>query len=409
MNAGIITIGTELLIGSVLDTNSKYLSEKLSEIGVHVSYQLSLRDDFIELSTQIKYLLGKVDILFLCGGLGPTEDDITKEALAEVIDKKLVLDEYQYKKMLDRFSKLKKIMSPNNKKQAYVIEGSKVLDNKWGTAPGEVIEYNDKKIFLFPGPPKEFEPMINYYLKSNIKENNGIVLKSLNITGLGESTIEEIIRNLNLEKEHISINTFAHFYDTEIKIIAEGLDEHSLNVEVNNIVSKLYSTFGNFLYSEGEVKPKEALVRKLIEKNLTIGFAESITGGLLSSKLTSVKNASKVLKNSIISYSNESKVQVLKVSEDTLNNFGAVSYETSIEMAEGLYNMGLCDIAVSITGEAGPNPSEKEIGTVFVCYYYKNYFEVKEYLFSGNRTEIQERAADAVITHLLLNIDKEGE
>lgn len=409
MKAGIITIGTEILIGSIVDTNSKYLSEKLSELGVHVSHQLSIRDDFRELSIEIQDMIRKVDVLFLCGGLGPTEDDMTKEALADVLNKNLVLDDVQYEKLVDRFNKLKRPMTSNNKKQAYVIEGSKILDNKWGTAPGEIIEYGNKKIFLFPGPPKEFEPMVDYYLKDNIAENNEIIVKSLNITGLGESSVEETIRHLKLENNEISINTFAHFYDTEIKIIAEGTDKEHLVYQVREIVKKLHITFGEHLYSENNTKPKEVLVKKLTEKNLKISFAESITGGLLSSKLTSVNGASKILKNSIVSYSNESKHKILGVSNSTLKKFGAVSEETALEMAKGLYNLGLCDIAVATTGEAGPTSSEKEVGTVFICYYYKDFYEIKEHFFKGSRNEIQERVSDTVITHLLLNLDKKGE
>ena len=405
MKAEIITIGTEILIGSILNTNSKYLSEKLAEIGVHTEYQISLRDDFKLITEQIRESIERSDIIFLCGGLGPTADDITKDALANVISRKIVIDDREYDHLLNFFNKIERKMTPNNIRQARVIEGSKILHNYWGIAPGEVIDFNNKKIFLLPGPPKEFEPMVDRYLFENIIEKSDIVIRSLNVIGVGEAATEDRIRHLDLEDENISINTFAHFSETEIKIIGEHEDLDYLNNKINYIAKKLYIEFGNHIYFEGNISSKEALVNLLIEKNLKISFAESITGGLLASKITSVPNASKALKASYITYSNEAKIRELNVSEKTINNYGVVSAEMAYEMARGLFDKKFCDIAVSLTGEAGPIPSEKEVGKTFICFYYgEDNYEIKECTFTGNRNEIQERACNYVIAHLLLKI-----
>lgn len=409
MKAEIITIGTEILIGSILNTNSKYLSEKLSEIGVHVNYQVSVRDDFKELSEQIEESINRSELVFLCGGLGPTEDDITKDALAHVLDKEIVIDEREYKHLLDFFNRIDREMSDNNIRQARVIKDSKILHNHWGIAPGEIVEYGKKKIFLFPGPPKEFEPMVDRYLVENIVENNDIVMKSLNVIGVGEAATEDRIRKLNINDEEISINTFAHFSETEIKIIIEGSNIDILNSKMNTVVNKLYDEFGKNIYSQGNLGASEALVKKLIKSNLRVSFAESITGGLLASKITSVPNASKVLKASYITYSNEAKYKELNVSLNTLEKFGAVSSNTAYEMAKGLYEKGYCNIAVSLTGEAGPVPSENEVGKTYICFYYgENNYIVKECLFTGDRKEIQDRASNYVISYLLLNINEGG-
>ncbi|MGO1579822.1 MAG: competence/damage-inducible protein A [Peptoniphilaceae bacterium] len=411
MKAAIITVGTEILIGSILNTNSKYLSNCLSEIGIHVAYHVSVRDNYLELQDEIEYLLDRVDILFLCGGLGPTKDDMTKEALAEALGLDLILDQSQYNKLINNFKKLKRTMTKNNIKQAVVIKGSKILENNWGTAPGEIIEYKNKKIILLPGPPKEFEPMVDLYLKNYLKNDNEIIIKSLNIAGLGESKVEDMIRSLNIEEDDISLNTFAHFYDTEIKIIAEGKNKIELSSKVNQKIEVLKNIFKGYLYAEDNKPINEVLIDLLKEKNKVISFAESVTGGLISSKITSVAGASNVFKNAIISYSNEAKNKILNVDLKTLNDFGAVSKETALEMAKGLKDLELCDIAVSITGEAGPVKSEKEIGTVFVCYYYsEDNYEIKEYHFNGTRNQIQERISNTIMSHLIFNLGgKNGE
>ncbi|WP_138158917.1 competence/damage-inducible protein A [Peptoniphilus catoniae] len=405
MNAGIITVGTEIIIGSILNTNIKYLSEKLSEIGVHVDYHVSVRDNAQALTNQIENLLSKVDILFLCGGLGPTDDDITKQVLANYLDRKLILDDEQYNKLINRFKKNKSTMTKNNVRQAYVIESSTILDNDNGTAPGELVEYKDKKIFLLPGPPREFEPMVDKYTMKYLINDRSIIIKSVNIAGLGESKVEDRLRKLNLEDSEVSLNTFARYYDTEVKIIAEGEDRTKLISKVDEVVKRLHESFGKNLYSEDNISLAKMLLNKLIRNNLTISFAESVTGGLLTSRLTSEAGASKSIKNSIITYSNEAKSKLLGVKPETLNKYGAVSKETAYEMAYGLSKLNMSDISVSVTGEAGPIKSEKDIGTVFVCYYFnENNYETKEYFLNGDRNTIQSRTVDTILLHLIFKI-----
>lgn len=403
MKASIITVGTEILVGSILNTHAEYISNRLNDLGVHVDYHISVRDNLEQIEDIIKEQLNKVDILFLCGGLGPTADDMTKEAVSNVIGRSIILDEVQHKKLLKRFKESKFKMTENNLKQAMVIENSTILDNKWGIAPGEIIEYDNKKIFLLPGPPKELRPMVDEYLKDYIIDDNEVVIRSLNVAGLGESVVEDKIRKLNLETENISINTFAKFYDTEVKIIAEGKDRNSLIEKVDLIVSKLYDTFGTNIYSEGKITLNESLVKLLKEKEFKISFAESITGGLLASQITSISGASSVLNESYITYSNDVKSKILGVNEDTLNNYGVVSKETAYEMAKGLKNLTNSDICVATTGEAGPNPSEKEIGLNYICYYFdENNYKVVEHKFRGTRNEIQRRVCDTAILDIIL-------
>lgn len=403
MKASIITVGTEILVGSILNTHAEYISNILNDLGVHVDYHLSVRDNLEQIENILKEQLEKVDIVFLCGGLGPTADDITKEAVSNVIGRNIILDEIQYRKLLKRFKESKFKMTENNLKQAMIIENSIILDNNWGIAPGEIIEYHGKKIFLLPGPPKELRPMVDKYLKDYIIDDNEVVIRSLNVAGLGESVVEDKIRKLNLETKNISINTFAKFYDTEVKIIAEGKDRNSLVEKVSLIASKLYDTFGANIYSEGKITLNESLVKLLKEKEFKISFAESITGGLLASQITNISGASDVLSESYITYSNYAKTKILGVKENTLNNYGVVSKEVAYEMAKGLKALTGSDVCISTTGEAGPNPNEKEVGLNYICYYFdEDKYNVVEHKFKGTRNEIQKRVCDTAILDIIL-------
>lgn len=407
MIASIITVGTEILIGSILNTHAQYISEKLNDLGVHVSYHISVRDDFNELKQVINEQINLVDIVLICGGLGPTADDMTKEALSDIIHKKIIIDSDQHKKLIDRFKNLNRPMTENNIKQVMVLEESQILENHWGIAPGEYIEYENTKIFLFPGPPKELRPMIDEYLKDFIIDKNQVLIRSLNVASLGESRVEDKIRKLDLEKDNISINTFARFYDTEIKIIAEGQNKEDLDNEIGQIVEKLYIEFGDYLYSEGNKNLSDTLVEKLKNNNLKISFAESITGGLLSSKITSVPGASEVMEESYITYSNAAKNKVLNVNYDVIEKNGVVSEAVAYEMAKGLKHITNSEICISTTGEAGPNPMEKEVGLCYVCYYFdENNYTIEKYNFKGKRKDIQERLADTVMLNLILKIGR---
>lgn len=405
MKAEIITIGSEILFGSIVNTNAKYISEKLMELGVTVKYQTSVSDDEIDLKDSINIAIKRADVIILSGGLGPTEDDITKEVLADIIDRKLITDEEQKNKLLNYFEKRNINMTTNNLKQVLVIEGSTVLNNENGTAPGEFIEWDGKKIFLLPGPPRELEPMVNKYFKIFLSDENNIQIKSFNVIELGESVVEDRIRKLNISAEGLNINTFASFGEVEVKIVSTGSDFELSKNRLKNAEEIILKEFNGNIYSEEYISMSEALIKRFQELNLTIGFAESITGGLISSAITSYPNASKILKSSLITYSNEAKKELLGVSEKTLEIYGAVSQECAYEMAKGLKKIGLCDIAVSVTGEAGPITYEdKPIGLVYVCYYIdENNYEVKKYNFFGKRKDIQERTVKKVLAHLLLN------
>lgn len=408
MKAEIITVGTELLIGSILNTNAKFLSERLIDLGVDVVRQVSVADDMNSIIKELDISMNEADLIFLCGGLGPTNDDLTREALAKFLNKKIYIDKDAKEKLVLRFEKINKKMTDNNIKQVSLIEGSKKLDNNWGLALGEVNDYNGKKIFLFPGPPKEFEPMVDAYLAQNIHENQKIIVRSLNVIGLGESLTEDRIRKLNLENKYISINTFAHFTQTEIKLIAKGEDYEYISNIMSNNIEKLYDEFKDHIYSDNNQSVEEVLVKRLMDKNLTISFAESITGGLLAASITDVAGSSKILSSSYVTYSNDSKIKNLGVRQETLDKYGAISEQTALEMARGLKNKTNSSVCVSTTGEAGPEPSETDIGNVFICIYFsEDNYQLKHFYFPGNRERVRNRTVSQVLSNLLYLINKE--
>ncbi|MEQ2628087.1 competence/damage-inducible protein A [Peptoniphilus lacrimalis] len=408
MKAEIITVGTELLIGSILNTNAKFLSERLIDLGVDVVRQVSVADDMNSIIKELNISMNEADLIFLCGGLGPTNDDLTREALAKFLNKKIYIDKDAKEKLVLRFEKINKKMTDNNIKQVSLIEGSKKLDNNWGLALGEVNDYNGKKIFLFPGPPKEFEPMVDAYLAQNIHENQKIIVRSLNVIGLGESLTEDRIRKLNLENKYISINTFAHFTQTEIKLIAKGEDYEYISNIMSNSIEKLYDEFKDHIYSDNNQSVEEVLVKRLMDKNLTISFAESITGGLLAASITDVAGSSKILSSSYVTYSNDSKIKNLGVKKETLDKYGAISEQTALEMARGLKNKTNSSVCVSTTGEAGPEPSETDIGNVFICIYFsEDNYQLKHFYFPGNRERVRNRTVSQVLSNLLYLINKE--
>lgn len=408
MKAEIITVGTELLIGSILNTNAKFLSERLIDLGVDVVRQVSVADDMNSIIKELNISMNEADLIFLCGGLGPTNDDLTREALAKFLNKKIYIDKDAKEKLVLRFEKINKKMTDNNIKQVSLIEGSKKLDNNWGLALGEVNDYNGKKIFLFPGPPKEFEPMVDAYLAQNIHENQKIIVRSLNVIGLGESLTEDRIRKLNLENKYISINTFAHFTQTEIKLIAKGEDYEYISNIMSNSIEKLYDEFKDHIYSDNNQSVEEVLVKRFMDKNLTISFAESITGGLLAASITDVAGSSKILSSSYVTYSNDSKIKNLGVRKETLDKYGAISEQTALEMACGLKNKTNSSVCVSTTGEAGPEPSETDIGNVYICIYFsEDNYQLKHFYFPGNRERVRNRTVSQVLSNLLYLINKE--
>ncbi|MDD7352779.1 MAG: competence/damage-inducible protein A [Peptoniphilaceae bacterium] len=407
MKASILTIGKEILIGSITNTNSKYISEKLTDMGIEVNRQVSVDDDLDEIIKELNYSTNNSDLIIISGGLGPTNDDITREAVAKFLNRNLYIDESEKEKMEDRFTRLGRTMTPNNLKQIMLIKGSEKIENKWGVALGESIEFDNKRIILLPGPPNEMEPMIDFYFANNSFTDENIMVKSLDIIGLGESLIEDRIRKMSFEDKNVSVNTFAHGTYTEVKIIGKSTKKEELQFSIEKVLKSLYAEFETHVYSENNDDVAKEIVRILNKNNLKISFAESITGGMLSAAITDVSGASSVMETSFVTYSNNSKNKNLGVSKDTLEEFGAISENTAYEMARKVKEKTNANIGVSTTGEAGPNSSETEVGNVFTCIYLSDdKYYTKHYFFSGDRNKIRRSTVNRVLSQILYILRK---
>jgi nicotinamide-nucleotide amidase len=395
MIAEIITIGTEITTGSTLNTNVRYLSQRLLELGIETYYQTSVDDDKSRLTDVINIALNRANLIITTGGLGPTNDDLTKEIVSEALGLELEEDYNMEKKIKTMFYNMNRRMTDNNKKQAKKPKGSNFIENTIGTAPGIFITKGDKKIILLPGPPREMKLMFEKDVVPLIKEDYFIISKSVNTIGIGESSLETRLLEMNLDTENTSVTTFPSEGSVEIKIISRGKNKKLLEKEITEVINIIEDNLKEHIYGYNNTKIEEAIVQLLKEKNYTLGLCESCTGGLISSKITKVPGASQVFDRCIVSYSNDSKMQELNVSEKTLQEYGAVSGETAYEMAKGLMDKSNLDIVLSVTGIAGPDGGtpKKPVGLVYFCVMTKDEHKIIKANFNGNRTLIQTRAA----------------
>lgn len=402
MKAEIITIGTEITIGSTLNTNAYYLAQKLFELGIENHYQTTVDDDAQRLKDVISIALNRADIIITTGGLGPTKDDMTKEVIAEVMGLELEHDPEMEKHIQDMFTRIGRCMSSNNRKQATKPEGSIFIENSVGTAPGIYIYHKEKKIIMLPGPPREMRTMFENHVKDLIQDDYIMLTKSVNTVGIGESSLESRLNELNLAYENINIATFARDGRVEIKLIGKGLSRQEIERDMDEIIARLNVEFREYIYGYDNISLEEVVVNQLIQKGLKIGLCESCTGGLVSSMITRVPGASNVLDRAVVTYSNEAKMEELNVKSSTLKKYGAVSEETAYEMAKGLMEKVNLDLVASITGIAGPTGANenKPVGLVYVCIMSKDRHKVIKLNFNGNRIQIQNRTAINVLDEI---------
>ena len=394
MKAEIISVGTELILGSTLNTNTYYITQKLSEAGINVLFHTSVIDDKKLLESVINISLSRADLIIITGGLGPTTDDLTKEVVADTLGLCLKLNQDLKNNIRKYFHKTNRTMPSNNIKQAYIPEGSKFLKNEIGTAPGIYIEHQGKIIILLPGPPKEMKLMFDNYAMPLIKQDNITIVKTINTIGIGESQLEMILKNINIKQNNSTIATYAKEGRVDIKIVSRGKSKEKVEKEVSEIVCKIENEISEFIYSYDDIPIEKIVYKKLKDKNMRIAFCESCTGGLITSRFTQIPGISEVFDRGIVSYSNNSKIEELGVDKFLIDKYGVVSEEVALAMAEGLLNKSNVDIALSTTGIAGPTGSTKDkpIGLVFIGIAFKDHSFVIKSIFNGDRNSIQNRA-----------------
>lgn len=398
MIAELVSVGTELLLGNIVNTNTQYLAEQCARLGLSMFHQVVVGDNRERLIEVIRTALGRSDVVILTGGLGPTEDDLTKEACAEVMGMPLREDPHT-RKRIENYLKngIFKKIPDNNWKQAQVPEGAIVLDNHNGTAPGLILEKNGKMVVLLPGPPAELIPLFQEQVFPYLKKKQPEVLRSqmIKICGVGESQVEAELLDLIDRQTNPTIATYAKTGEVHLRVTARAKSEEEAKRLVKPVVKEIKGRFGDNIYAVREEETLEMAVVKLLQKyELTVTTAESCTGGLLAGRLVNVPGASEVFREGFITYANKAKRKYLDVSKSTLKKYGAVSPETAREMAIGGAFAADCDACVAVTGIAGPEggTEEKPVGLVYIATYVKDKVTVKKYQFKGNREKVREMA-----------------
>lgn len=394
----LVSVGTELLLGNIVNTNARYLSEKCAMLGLNVYYQTTVGDNEERLSEVIKTALNRSDIVILNGGLGPTEDDLTKETCARVMGLPLVKDAHTEERLKEYYRERKKEDLPeSNWKQAVIPEGAVVFDNENGTAPGLAVEQDGKTVILVPGPPNELYPMMENQICPYLqKKNEDVILSQMvKICGFGESKVEEMILDLIDKQTNPTLATYAKQGEVHLRVTARAASEEEARKLLKPMVKEIKKRFGEAVYTTDEKETLTDVVVKLLKKHeLTVTTAESCTGGLLAGTLVGVPGVSEVFREGFVTYSNKAKRKLLDVSKSTLKKYGAVSAQTAKEMAKGGVFATDSDICVAITGLAGPDGAtpEKPIGLVYIACYMNDKVHVEEFRFKGDRQKIRERS-----------------
>lgn len=370
MKAEILCVGTELLLGDIVNTNAPYIARRLAELGIDTYYQGVVGDNRERLKERLAEALDRSDIVLLTGGLGPTYDDITKEVTAECFKLPLELDKPTEKRIHEMLDAIHIRFTDNNTKQAMIPKGACILENRNGTAPGIVIEKDKKTVVLLPGPPSELEPMVDNQVVPFLSKYQSGTIRShtVRIFGLGEARIESILREEMESGRNPTIAPYAKGGEVELRITASGATEAECEERIRPVLNSLKERFADNLYGTDVPNLQTALVEQLKKRGLKIATAESCTGGMISEWITQVSGASDVFDCGICSYANGIKESLLGVKSETLREYGAVSEQTAREMAEGIRKASGADIGISTTGLAGPTGGtpEKPVGTVFV-------------------------------------------
>lgn len=395
MRCEIISVGTELLLGDIVNTNTQYLARRLSQEGIFVYYQTVVGDNYERLMDAYRLAFSRVDMVITTGGLGPTKDDITKEVAFDYFDMKSVCDEESLDRIKEHFRKTGRQMSPTNEKQAFFPKEADILTNNNGTAPGCIIKKDGKIVVTLPGPPKEMVPMFEESVVPYLREmaDSMLISKVLRVIGVGESKAAELAGDL-LDNENPTVAPYAKDSEMIFRITARCASEDEGERLIAPVEKRIRDILGNNVYAVGDMTIEDVIGDFLIKEKLTIATAESCTGGMVAAKLINYPGISESLIEGIVTYSNESKMKRIGVNKETLEKYGAVSKEVAAEMASGVAKTSGADIGISTTGVAGPGggTKEKPVGLVYIGVSYKGKVTTKELRLAGNRQRIRERA-----------------
>lgn len=405
LSAEIIAIGSELLTPTKTDTNSLWLTEKLNEIGIEVKLKTIVGDDESRLEETIKDAIKRSDIVITTGGLGPTEDDITRKISAQAIGRKLVFHEELVNDLIERFRRWGREMPEINKRQAFVIEGAEILPNPNGSAVGMSVKLGEKIFIILPGPPRENKPMFETFVLPELREKAGEIFvkrKVLRVSGLGESAADELIAPIYTQYKNPQTATLFNKSELEIQLTAQAATEADADALNEELAAKIAAKLGIAVFSMNGETMEEIVGNLLRESGETVSIAESCTGGLISTRLTDVAGSSKYFIESVIAYANEAKIKMLDVPADLIEKHGAVSAQVAEAMAKGLREKAKTDYAISVTGIAGPDggTAEKPVGLVYVGFADESEVGSREITLPGDRYLIRWRASQYALDYL---------
>lgn len=394
----VISVGTELLLGQIANTNAQWISQQLAAYGIDTYFHTVVGDNIERLVATFEAAKHRSNVVIITGGLGPTEDDLSREAFHQLSQIEIVEDPASLEK-IEAFFRMRGIeMTPNNRRQARVFKGSKVLPNRYGMAPGMIVQYADVLWIFLPGVPREMKQLFSDECLPYLRRLNGeqtIESLVLRFIGIGESILEDRIQTIIRKQSNPTIALLSDRDGITIRLTAKAETKEEADRLLQNVKKEILSRVGSYYYGDNGKTLEEAVVERLIEKNQRIAVAESLTGGMFQSKLVAVEGVSCIFSGGIVSYAESAKTNVLKVSQETIDRYGTVSVACAEEMARQVSELMDSDLGLSFTGVAGPDSIEGEpVGTVFISLYDRenDSFMTERYQLNGNRNEIRYRA-----------------
>lgn len=406
MTAEIISIGTELLLGQSIDTNAPYLCRVLAGLGIPVSYRTTVGDNHQQIIEALRWSWGRADLLFTIGGLGPTQDDVTREAVAQVLEEPLQEDPQLWAEIQTFFARRNLPCPEINRRQALRPPSARPVPNPVGTAPGLIAEKGGKTLFCLPGPPKELIPMVENHILPHLRERvapeRGVIKwRVIKLAGIGESAAEEKVADL-LASENPRIAPLAHTGEVHFRITARAPSEKDADTLIAQVERLLREKLGEDVFGADEDTLEKVVVTLLTERSQTLALAESCTGGLIGHRITNIPGSSKVFLGGITAYSNEVKIKQLEVPSSLLEKYGAVSSQTAVAMAEAIRKKLSSDFALGVTGIAGPTGGtpQKPVGLVYIACAGPDGTSVQEYKYIGDRQTIKQSASQSALDML---------
>lgn len=405
MRAEIISIGTEILQGEIVDTNTAYLSRELARVGIELHRHTTVGDNPARLVSSLEEALSRSDLVLTAGGLGPTVDDITLYAIGSALSRPLVVNN-DIAKLVTRYFKnrgLKK-MPEEALRQAHIPRGARWFKNNVGTAPAILVDHGKKTVIALPGPPRELIPLfekkiIPYLRRKSIAGKQTIKIKTIKVTGLPEAEVNRIVKDLFSAGRGTALGIYARLGEVDLKITSRASNENAHRSQIRKVENEIRRRLTNHVYGADSDTLEHALGKLLRKKKKTLAVAESATGGLIANRITNVSGSSAYFKMGIVCYSNEAKARLLGVSGEKIKKCGAVSKEIALDMAKGVKSLAKAHIAAAVTGIAGPTggTKKKPVGLVYIAVAGNKMTAVKKYRFMGNREDIKQLASTATL------------